>query len=124
MAKSKSVSNEQIIAALLTKGTQKAAAEYLGVNPKTINDRYNDPDFTELYREAKTEILRNAVSMLNTSLFSAISTVCEVMTDTEVNPAIRLQAAQTIINNSAKYTELLDRAEEKNNDWLGNILNF
>ena len=38
----------------------------------------------------------------------------EIMTDKEINPAIRLQAAQTIIANAAKFSERLQFEELSN----------
>ena len=52
-------------------------------------------DFKAAYTAAKSDIIRGAVLNINTKLIEAINTISELMTDKEVNPAIRLQAAQT-----------------------------
>jgi len=44
-------------------------------------------------------------------LAAAIDAVADIMTDKEVNPATRLQAAQTIINNAGKFAERLTKDE-------------
>lgn len=42
---------------------------------------------------------------------AAIDAVAEIMTDKEVNAAVRLQAAQTIINNAGKFADRLTKDE-------------
>lgn len=107
MAKTKSVSDEQIIAALLNNGTIKAAAAAAGVSERTVYDRMNSGDFQALYKAAKADLIRAAVFNLNNQLQAAVDTVAEVMQNKDNNPAIRLQAAQTILNNAGKFTHRL-----------------
>ena len=107
----KAISNEEIIAALLQHGTIKDAAAAAGTAPRTIYDRMNDRAFRAAYMEAKNDIIRKAVFTINEKLSAAIDAVAEIMTDKDNNPAIRLQAAQTILNNAGKFAERLARDE-------------
>lgn len=108
----KAVSNEEIIAALLQYGTIKEAAAAAGTTPRTVYDRMkNDRDFRGEYAEAKNSIVRKAVFSINEKLEQAIEAVCDIMNDSETNPAVRLQAAQTILNNAAKFNERLTKDE-------------
>jgi hypothetical protein len=107
MAREKAISDEQIIAALLHNGTIKAAAGAVGISERTLYDRMNRGEFQALYKSAKADLIRAAVLNLNRQLQCAIDTVVEVMQDTENNPAIRLQAAQTILNNAGKFAQRL-----------------
>ena len=108
----KAVSNEEIIAALLQYGTIKEAAAAAGTTPRTVYDRMkNDRDFRGEYAEAKNSIVRKAVFSINERLEQAIEAVCDIMNDPETNPAVRLQAAQTILNNAAKFNERLTKDE-------------
>lgn len=107
------ISNEEIIAALLQCGTIKEAAEKLKMKPRTIYDRMNDREFRADYMEAKNDLVRKAVFSINTKLSEAIDTVAEIMHDKETNAAVRLQAAQTIINNASKFAERLTADENK-----------
>lgn len=116
MGNTKTVSNEQIIAALLQHGTIKAAAEAAGTAPRTIYDRMRDKDFRAEYEDAKTDIIRKAVISMNEKLSAAIDTVCDIMTDESANVAVRLQAAQTVINNAGKFADRLSRQEERSRD--------
>lgn len=108
----KAVSNEEIIAALLQHGTIKEAAEAAGTAPRTIYDRMQDRDFRAAYMEAKNDLIRQAVFSINGKLSAAIDAVCEIMSDPEINPAVRLQAAQTILNNAGKFADRLTKDEQ------------
>ena len=108
----KAVSNEEIIAALLQHGSIAEAAAAAGVSPRTIYDRlHNDNEFRGEYAEAKNSIVRKAVYSVNSHLGEAIEAVADIMQDKNANAAVRLQAAQTIINNATKLTEQLQKDE-------------
>ena len=127
MAKTKqtAVTDEEIIAALIASGTITEAAAKVGISARTIYDRMATKDFKALYHGAKTDIIRAAVLKINKTLTDAIETVSEIMTDKEVNPATRLQAAQTIIGNAAKFSERLQREEHSNiENNVKDIFNF
>lgn len=112
MAKNtKAISNEEIIAALLQHGTIKEAAEAAGTTPRTIYDRMQEREFVAEYETAKNDIIRQAVFSINSKLSEAIDAVAEIMNNTDVNPATRLQAAQTILNNAGKFAERLTHDE-------------
>lgn len=107
----KAISNEEIISALLQHGTIKEAAAAAGTAPRTIYDRMNDREFRSQYMEAKNDIIRKAVFTINTQLAAAVNCVADIMNDKEANPAIRLQAAQVLINNAGKFADRLARDE-------------
>ena len=107
MAKEKAISDEQIVAALLHSGTIKAAAGAVGMSERALYDRMNAGEFQSLYKAAKADLIRAAVLNLNRQLQAAIDTVVEVMQDPDNNAAVRLQAAQTILNNAGKFSQRL-----------------
>ena len=109
----KAISNEEIIAALMEHGTVMAAAAAAGTTPRTIYDRMNDREFRAAYAEAKNDIIRRAVFTINERLSDAIDTVSDIMSDPKNNPAIRLQAAQTIIHNAGKFADRLTKDERE-----------
>ena len=112
MAKAQAVSDEQIIAALLNNGTLKTAAAAAGISERALYDRMrDDTDFRAEYAAAKNDIVRGAVIRINESLSAAVAAVTDIMNDTSANPAIRLQAAQTILNNAGKFAERLQITE-------------
>lgn len=110
MAKTK-CTDEQIIAALLQHGTIKEAAQACDITPRTIYDRMDNREFRAAYMEAKNDIIRKAVYSINQKLSAAIDAVSEIMTDKAVNPAVRLQAAQVLINNAGKFADRLTDGE-------------
>ena len=107
MSKEKAISDEQIIAALLDHGTIRAAAQAAGISERTLYDRMNKGEFQALYKAAKADLIRAAVLNINRQLQAAIDTVVEVMQDPDTNAAVRLQAAQTILNNAGKFAQRL-----------------
>ena len=105
------VSDEQIIAALLQHGTMKEAAAACGISPRTIYDRMDKREFRAQYMAAKNDLIRKAVFSINKKLSDAVDTVAAIMTDTDTTPAVRLQAAQVIINNAGRFAERLSQEE-------------
>ena len=110
-SKSQVASDEKIIAALLQFGTIKEAADNAGATTAFIYERMKAPEFMALYRGAKNDIVRAAVFNINKQLGAAVDTVAEIMQDKTVNPATRLQAAQTLLNNAGKFATRLNNDE-------------
>lgn len=108
------LSDEKIIATLISGGTIAEAAKKLNVTQRTLYDRMACKEFKALYQGAKTDLVRGAVIKINDKLTEAIETVANIMTDKQVNAAVRLQAAQTIISNAAKFSERLQHEEGAN----------
>jgi hypothetical protein len=105
------VSDEQIIAALLGSGSIAKAAEATGIAPRTIYDRMGTREFKAAYSAAKSDLVRRAVLDMSRSLSAAVEVVTGIMND-DGNPAsIRLQAAKMVIENAAKFTDRLDKAD-------------
>ncbi len=110
--KQAAVSDEQIIAALLNSGTLKAAASAVGISERALYDRMNRGEFQALYKSAKADLIRAAVFNLNNQLQAAIDTVVQIMQDESNAATIRLQAAQTILNNAGKFAQRLQATEQ------------
>lgn len=111
------VSDEEIVSALIQYGTVREAAKAAGISERAFYDRMKTDDFSELYTDAKGDILRSAVLNTTRRIQDAIDIVSEIMKDSAVNPATRLQAAQTILNAAGK---LQDRLKETDGDTIGN----
>lgn len=123
MAK-RTVSDEQIIAALFQSGTIKAAANTCGISERSIYDRMNDGEFQALYKSAKADVIRQATVKITGQITAAIDTIAEIMADKETSPTTRLQAAQTILNNAGKFTARLQVDEDRANAQAENNLWF
>lgn len=112
MANNKGVTDEKIIAALLNNNSLKDTAKAVGLSERALYDRMNEGEFIALYRAAKADLLRGAVNRLNTQIQAAIDTIAEIMTDKENSPAIRLQAAHSILNHAGKFAQRLQNTEK------------
>ncbi len=105
------VSNERIIAALMSSSTLAQAAEAADISGRALYDRMKEQSFRAEYQAARAALLRAAVTALNNRTAAAINTIAGIMEDTGANPAVRLQAAQTILNTAIKFSERLDKAD-------------
>ena len=123
--RAQAVSDEEIIAALLSTGTIKAAADAAGLSTRALYDRMNAPEFRTLYRQAKTDVIRSAVHNLNSHIQEAVDTIADILTDTDTNPAVRLQAAGAILSNAEKFSKRV-QAEENGiqSDKESNLFDF
>ena len=107
------ISDEEIIAALISTGTIKAAAQAAGIGERTIYTRMKSGEFQALYKAAKADTIRAAVNALNGRIQAAIDTIAEIMEAQDINPATRLQAAQTILNHAGRFADRLQEAEAR-----------
>ena len=105
--KETAVSNEEIVAALLSNSTIKQAAAAAGISTRTLYDRMGSREFQSDYAAARAAVVRQSVFNINSKITAAIETTAEIMQDKETNPAVRLQAAQTILANAVKFSERL-----------------
>jgi len=105
------VTDEQIIVMLMSKGTLKDTAAGLSISERTLYEKMKTTEFKEKYKNAKLDIVRKAIYEINRQVGAAVGTVTEIMLDSSVNPAIRLQAAQTILTHSHKFTDRINYEE-------------
>lgn len=85
----------------------------MNLSQRAVFDRMGKDDFRAQYRAAKAAILRGAVNSISSRIAEAIETTAAIMQNEEYNPAIRLQAAQTILNNAGKFMERLNAADQQ-----------
>ena len=103
----KKISDEELIAALISCGTMKAAAETVGLTERTVYDRMQDGDFKARYKAVKADIVRRAVFDINSKLGAALDTVLEIMQDKNNRPETRLQAADKVFMYADKFAKRL-----------------
>lgn len=107
----KRLTDEVIIASLITEGSIKAAAASLKCATRTLYERMKTPEFKELYSQAKTEILRAATVKLQGNLCGAIDTLADIMQDEDAAKQTRVNAAVSILQQAARFTETTDILE-------------
>ena len=107
------ISDEEIIAALISTGTIREAARTAGISERALYERMKSGDFQARHKSAKADTTRAAVNALNGRIQAAIDTIAEIMEAQDINPATRLQAAQTILNHAGRFADRLQEAEAR-----------
>lgn len=107
------MSDEKIISVLLASNTTAEAAEHLGVTVDELRDRMDEQKFRMAYCEAKADVLRAAVTACSREAVRAVDSIAAIYVDPETNPAVRLQAAQTLLNTLSKFNSELENEESK-----------
>lgn len=103
--------DEQIISALLKRGTALGAAHEIGANLKTVQYRLAKPEFQEKYRAARIGVVREAAAILQSGCTVAVATLISILNDTDISPQIRVNAAQMILTHAMRFTETIDFAD-------------
>lgn len=104
MAKKQSaVTDEHIIAALMSSGTIGEAAAALDISPRTIYDRMSNAAFKAAYQAAKSDLIRQATFTLNGKVAAAINTISDIMSDKNEKPTVRLHAAELILTHAGQF---------------------
>lgn len=109
----KKVTDEAILNALEQYGSTTTAAKVLGVSRQTLYNRRRDRAFRAAEETQTADRYRKILSLLQPMEQMAITTTSEIMANEEINPAIRLQAAQTLYKMATKYEELLQGANHR-----------
>jgi hypothetical protein len=100
---------EAAISALLSEPTITDAATQAGIGESTLRRWLADPSFKASYRDARRQVVEQAVSGLQQATSDAVATLtrnlkCGV-------PASEIAAAKAIIDFAVKGVELVDLAE-------------
>lgn len=96
------------MSALLTSATLHEAAEISGISIRTLYNLRADPAFNSELNRRRRQMVETACGSLQTKLAEASKTLAELMEDTGLNPAVRLNAAKAIIEYGLKTIETLD----------------
>lgn len=94
------------IAALLTHRTIEEAAHAAGVTPRTVTRWLENNNFRFQLAQAETGVIDQATRLLMALQGDAITTMAGIMDDTKVSPAVRLRAAQAILDTIIRLREL------------------
>lgn len=112
MTKQTAISNEEIISALMGCNSIAKASEKLGLSTRAIYSRMAEPEFKTAYGAARADVLRLAVHSLQSCFLEAVGTAREIMADSSVTPAARLQAAKLILDSIAKFSDRLTASDK------------
>ena len=109
------VSDEQIIAAILSCSTNIQAAEACKLSEKQFYNRLSRPELKEKLAAARSKLLESATSSIAARVGEAVETMASIMHSEETPAQTRLNAADAIVRNSLKMserTDVLDRISE------------
>src|SRR5580704_4943340 len=99
---------EAAILALLTARTVEEAASTAGVPPRTLHRWMREPVFDAGLREAKRAAFGQGIARLHQMCSAAVTTLGRVMVDAKTPPATKVRAADSILNHTARASEIED----------------
>lgn len=108
----KKISDETIIAAMLTSATAKDAAAKLSISVQTIYHRRQDPEFCRKLKAAQREQLEATCDTLRGRSRAAADVLAELMTDKGTPAQTRVNAASEVLRQGLRYVEAVDFAKQ------------
>lgn len=108
MPKTKTVSDESVISALLMSPTLDAAAQQCGLSVRQLYERRQNADFVRKLTEAQAEALASTTRFLQSATATAARVLLDIAESTGRPAQVRISAARTILEQAAKYTEAVD----------------
>lgn len=101
-------SDEKILAALITAGSIRRAAQIADISESTIRNRMADPEFKAKYDKLRGDLLQEAAQGLTARLESATATMSEIMEDGQNPASVRVSAADAVLRHALRYVEAAD----------------
>lgn len=105
------VSNEKIIAAMLSNNSIRSAAKAADVSESTIHAKLRDRDFVKQLQERRLSMLEEAVNLIQNKLLEAVEVIADLMHDEKAPPQARLAAAESLIKHTRELTDQRNRSE-------------
>jgi hypothetical protein len=102
---------EMLVLAMLQEPTQEKAARSIGISSVTAWRIMQTPEFMAEYRQARGDAVLQAHARLQHSSNVAVTTLLETMVDPKASHAIRLRAAEAVLDRACKSLEMEDLAE-------------
>ena len=99
------IKKERALQALLTSRTRVEAAEKAGITRTTMRSYFDDPEFSERYRQAYDALLEDATREAQQTVTVALSTLRGLAEDGEQAPGVRVSASRSLLEYSLKMTE-------------------
>lgn len=99
---------QKALLALLTSSTREQAAAAAGITSKTLRGYLADPEFQAEYKKAFGNMVEDATRQAQQAIAPALSTLREIVEDTDENAQARISAARSVLEYSIKLTETTD----------------
>ncbi len=103
---------EIFMANYLMTGNVKKASELSEITRKTAYNYLNDATFKRIYRERRSEQLKESTTLLQNASVEAVNVLREIMLDKTVSPYARQQSTQSILNMAYKAVEMVEVVEQ------------
>jgi transposase-like protein len=97
---------ELAIAALLSHRSVEDAARAVGVSTNTLLRWMKEPEFRDMYQEARRLTFSQSLGRLQEASGAAVTTTLKIMLDTNAPLGIRLRAAEIVLEQAAKAAEV------------------
>ena len=97
---------KQLILAMLQYPSLEKAAKSIGISTVTAWRIRNTPGFDKEFREARREVLVQALAQLQQAASAAAATLSELMLDANAPAAVRLRAADRILTHAIGVSAL------------------
>lgn len=102
-----SPNQHKALAALISTGSVKGAAESCGLGQRTIERYLADPDFRKRYREERAWLTEQAVAAAQKLSASAVAVIGRNLTSD--NATIQLRAAKMLLDFMVRGQEMVDQ---------------
>ena len=100
---------DKALGALLSSPSIEAAGQACKVGVRTIHRwLQDDPVFQDAYREARRQVVQQAITQVQQATSTAVQTLLAVMQDAEAPASAKVSAARTILETAVKAVELED----------------
>lgn len=97
---------QKAIQALIDGQSYEEAALTAGVTSRTLRKwRCEDEEFQQEITRQSNIVLSDATTNMKSNMQTAVSVICEVMNDTAAPPAVRVRAAQVMLETGLKLVE-------------------
>jgi len=94
------------VVALVSYPNIREAAKSAGIGENTMYRWLRDPTFQEAYREAKYQVVQQALSQLQEASGEAARALRAIVNDPEISPHTRVTAARTILETAIRAVEI------------------
>ena len=99
---------DQIITALVSCASITEAAAQCGLAEVTVRRWLKQEAFQQAYRDARRQVVQQAIVQVQQATGEAVETLRQVMQDTDAPASARVSAAKAILDTAVKAVELED----------------
>lgn len=103
------MTDEKLIAALISTPTVREAAKQAGVSESAVYKKLRNYTFRTELSKQRALLLEDVRTALQSHLLDAISAISEIITNKETAPQTRLNACESLLRLSFKLNDQIDK---------------